>query len=85
MKSNRETGEGFADLLVETENPDAGIIIELKSVDRLSELDGACRQAIAQIHERRYDRTLRDEGRDDILAYGIAFYKKRCRVAVEKM
>ena len=85
VKSNRETGEGFADLLVETENPDAGIIIELKSVDRLSELDGACRQAIAQIHERRYDRTLRDEGRDDILAYGIAFYKKRCRVAVEKM
>lgn len=85
VKSNRETGEGFADLLVETENPDAGIIIELKCVDRLSELDGACRQAIAQIHERRYDRTLRDEGRDDILAYGIAFYKKRCRVAVEKM
>lgn len=85
VKSNRETGEGFADLLVETENPDAGIIIELKSVDRLYELDGACRQAIAQIHERRYDRTLRDEGRDDILAYGIAFYKKRCRVAVEKM
>ncbi len=85
VKSNRETGEGFADLLVETENPDAGIIIELKSVDRLSELDGACKQAIAQIHERRYDRTLRDEGRDDILAYGIAFYKKRCRVAVEKM
>lgn len=85
VKSNRETGEGFADLLVETENPDAGIIIELKSVDRLSELDEACRQAIAQIHERRYDRTLRDEGRDDILAYGIAFYKKRCRVAVEKM
>lgn len=85
VKSNRETGEGFADLLVKTENPDAGIIIELKSVDRLSELDEACRQAIAQIHERRYDRTLRDEGRDDILAYGIAFYKKRCRVAVEKM
>lgn len=85
VKSNRETGEGFADLLVETENPDAGIIIELKSVDRLSELDEACRQAIAQIHERRYDRTLRDEGRDDILAYGITFYKKRCRVAVEKM
>ena len=85
VKSNRENGEGFADLLVETENPDAGIIIELKSVDRLSELDEACRQAIAQIHERRYDRTMRDEGRDDILAYGIAFYKKRCRVAVEKM
>ena len=85
VKSNRESGEGFADLLVETENPDAGIIIELKSVDRLFELDGACRQAIEQIHERRYDRTLRDEGRDDILAYGIAFYKKRCRVVVEKM
>ena len=84
VKSNRETGEGFADLLVETENPDAGIIIELKSVDRLSELDEACRQAIAQIHERRYDRTMRDEGRDDILAYGIAFYKKRCRVQVQK-
>lgn len=85
VKSNRETGDGFADLIVETDNPDSGMIIELKSVDRFSELDRACRQAIAQIHERRYDQILLNEGRSDILAYGIAFYKKRCRVMAERM
>ena len=40
---------------------------------------------MAQIHDRRYDEYLRDEGRDNILAYGIAFYKKRCKVVVEQL
>lgn len=83
--SNKESGNGFADLMVETENPNAGFVIELKSVERISELDSACRKAMAQIHDRQYDAYLRNEGRNDILAYGIAFYKKRCKVVVEKM
>ena len=83
--SNKESGDGFADLMVETDNPNSGIIIELKSVDRLSELDGACERAMTQIHDRRYDEYLRNEGRNDIWAYGIAFFKKRCKVVAEKL
>ena len=66
--SNRESGDGFADLIVETDNPDSGIIIELKSVGSLSELDSACERAMNQIHDRRYDEYLRNEGRNDIWA-----------------
>ena len=83
--SNKEAGDGFADLMVEMENPDSGIIIELKRVEKISGLDGACEKAMAQIYDRRYDQYLRKEGRNDIWAYGIAFYKKRCKVIVEKM
>ena len=83
--SNKESGNGFADLMVETENPNAGFVIELKSVEKISELDSACKKAMAQIHDRQYDAYLRNEGRNDIWAYGIAFYKKRCKVVVEKM
>ena len=85
VRSNREAGEGFADILIKTEDPDSGIIIELKSVDKITDLDRACANAMEQIHDRRYDEYLRDEGRDNILAYGIAFYKKRCKVVVEQL
>ena len=83
--SNKESGNGFADLMVETDDPNAGIVIELKSVNKLSELDGACKRAMDQIHDRGYDEYLRNEGRSNIWAYGIAFYKKRCRVVAEKL
>ena len=85
IASNREAGYGFADLIVETDNPDAGLIIELKSVDKLSGLEGACERAITQIQDRRYDEYLKNEGRSDIWAYGIAFYKKRCKVIARKL
>lgn len=49
------------------------------------ELDAACEAAMAQIKNKRYDEALRDEGRCDILAYGIAFCRKRCRVVGEKL
>ena len=83
--SNKETGDGYADLMVEMDDPNAAMILELKSVEKVSELQNACDRAIKQIHERRYDVYLRDEGRSDIWIYGIAFYKKRCKVAAEKM
>ena len=85
VMSNREGGDGRADIIVEQENPDAGMILELKRADTLAELEERCRKAIEQIHERRYDEYLRNEGRNDIWAYGIAFYKKRCRVIAEKL
>ena len=83
--SNKETGDGYADLMVEMDDPNAAMILELKSVEKVSELQNACDRAIKQIHERRYDAYLRDEGRSDIWIYGIAFFKKRCKVAAEKM
>ena len=51
----------------------------------LRNFDAACDAAMTQIKEKRYDETLRDEGRCDILAYGIAFCRKRCRVAGERL
>ena len=85
IKSNRESGDGFSDILIEPEDPDAGIVIEVKYAKEMKELDAACETAMAQIKNKRNDEALRDEGRCDILAYGIAFCRKRCRVVGEKL
>lgn len=84
VKSNVEAGEGFADIVVETENPDSGIILELKYSREAAGLDKACEKAISQIKDRRYEGYLKNDGRHDLLLYGIAFYKKRCKVIVEE-
>ena len=84
IKSNRESGDGFSDILIEPEDPDAGIVIEVKYAKEMKELDTACEAAMAKIKDKHYDEALRDEGRCDILAYGIAFCRKRCRVVGEK-
>ena len=84
IKSNRESGDGFSDILIMPEDPDAGIVIEVKYAKEMKELDAACENAMAQIKNKRYDEALRYEGRCDILAYGIAFCRKRCRVVGEK-
>ena len=85
IKSNRESGDGFSDILIKPEDPDAGIVIEVKYAKEMKNLDAACEAAMTQIKEKRYDEALRDEGRCDILAYGIAFCRKRCRVVGEKI
>ena len=85
IKSNRESGDGFSDILIKPEDPDAGIVIEVKYAKGMKELDAACEAAMAQIKDKRYDESLRDEGRCDILAYGIAFCRKRCRVVGESL
>ncbi len=85
VKSNVEAVEGFADIIVETEDADAGMILELKYAGEASGLAKACEKALAQIKERRYAEYLKNEGRNQMLLYGIAFYKKRCRVIVEKL
>lgn len=85
VKSNVEAGEGFADIIVETEDADAGMILELKYAREPAGLAKACEKALAQIKERRYAEYLKNEGRNQMLFYGIAFYKKRCRVVVEKL
>lgn len=85
VKSNKESEDGFADILVKPKNPDAGIIMELKYARSFGDLDKTCERALEQIKDRRYDQEFCEDGRNDILAYGIVFYKKRCKVVVEKL
>ena len=85
VRSNVEAGDGFADIIVETEDPDAGIVVELKYSQTFQGMENACGKAIAQIREKRYDEYLRNDDRHDILIYGIAFCKKKCKVVVEKI
>lgn len=82
--SNAESGDGFRDILIEPEDPDAGIVIEVKYAASVAGLEKACEKALAQIKERRYDERLRNNGRTEVLTYGIAFYKKRCKVICGK-
>ena len=85
IRSNMESGDGFCDILIEPEDPEAGIIIEVKYVSSFAALGKACAAALEQIRERRYDEYLRNEGRNDILIYGISFCRKRCQVVAEKL
>ena len=85
IRSNRESGDGFSDITVLPEDPDAGIVIEVKYSSSVNGLEKACENAMSQIKERRYDDALREDGRDDILAYGIAFCRKRCMVVCEHL
>ena len=85
LLSNVESGEGFSDILIEPEDPDAGMVIEVKYSPTLAGMDRACQAAMAQIKEKHYDERLRNEGRENITAFGIAFWKKRCRVCFEKL
>ena len=77
--SNQETGEGYSDILIETENSEIAILIEVKYAND-GDLDQACERALKQVEERKYDEELRANGADKILKYGIACYMKRCKV-----
>ena len=83
--SNAESGDGFSDILIEPEDPDAGIVIEVKYLPTLAGMESACVTALEQIKSKRYDERLRNEGRENVTAFGIAFCKKRCRVVFEKL
>lgn len=85
VKSSIESGDGFADLIIETDHYDSGIVVEIKHSLTYNGLNDSCLEAINQIKDKRYDTYLRNEERNDILIYGIAFYKKRCKVVVEKL
>lgn len=85
VMSNIESGDGFGDILIEPEEPDVGIIIEVKYAASITALEKGGRRAMEQIKARRYDEKLRNDGRENIIAYGIAFYKKRCKVICETL
>lgn len=79
ISSNKESGDGYSDIVIETEDMEKGIIIEAKYAED-GNLEAACEKALEQIENNHYEEELKDEGIDDILKYGIALYKKRCKV-----
>lgn len=79
VQSNAETGDGYSDIAIEILDKDIGIIIELKYAEN-AQFDAACRKALKQIEDRNYDELLIDDGMKTIYKYGIACYKKRCKV-----
>lgn len=83
VSSNRESGDGYSDIVVETENSEKGMILELKYAQD-GNLEQACRKALVQTTEVHYAEILEDQGINEILCYGIAFYKKRCMVMCKK-
>lgn len=69
----------YSDILIEIEDEDTGIVIEIKYA-KDGNLDAGCQAALEQIREKGYEEKLREEGMKKILDFGIAFFKKRCRV-----
>lgn len=81
LKSNLESGIGYSDILVEVPESRTGIVVELKYAEN-GRLDAACEVALQQIEEKKYAVKLEEDGMREILKYGIACYKKECRVVL---
>ncbi len=82
VKSNAESGEGYSDISIEIRQREIGIVIELKYAEN-GTFDASCQEALRQIHERKYETALIENGLHTIYRYGIACYKKRCKVVSE--
>lgn len=85
VSSNRESGDGFADILIETEDKAggtrSGIVIEMK-YSETENMDTAIKEAQRQVEERNYAAWLWERGCEPVLKYGIACHKKQCRVVL---
>lgn len=81
VTSNRESGEGYCDILIEIEAQRIGIVVEVKYAEK-DALDEGCEEALNQIREKKYDQLLIENGMRTILKYGIACYKKHCKVVL---
>ena len=82
VRSNAESGDDYCDISVEVEDKDIGFVIELKYAENAA-FDDACKEAVEQIRSRNYEEVLLDDGMKTIYRYGIACYKKRCKVVSE--
>lgn len=79
VDSNRERGEGRSDVVVRNSSKGRVVLFEAKYAKTLDGLEASCEAALQQIEDRQYAKDFADDY-DDILCYGIAFYKKRCLV-----
>ena len=84
VQSNRESGKGRPDILIRYPSVRGkAIIIEIKVSRTYQGLEEKCREALAQIEEKKYEADLRQEGYQNILKYGVAFYQKECMVKMQ--
>ena len=79
VRSNEESGEGYSDILIEVPESRTGVVIEMKYAEN-DRLDASCAEALQQIEDRQYAAKLIDDGMKTIVKYGIACYKKHCKV-----
>ena len=83
ITSNKETGEGYSDIVMESDDGETGIIIEVKYAQN-GNLEKESQEALEQIEENDYEETLKEYNIEHIIKYGIACYKNRCRVKMER-
>mgnify|MGYP000742352543 CR=1 FL=1 len=79
VSSNQEAGDGYSDILLAMDDEEIGVVIEVKYAEN-GNLVEICKKALQQIETNHYEEALRKDGMEHILKYGIACYKKRCRV-----
>ena len=79
--SNAESGIGYSDILVEAGENRTGIAIELKYAED-GDMDAACEAALQQIEEKDYLTRLKQDGMQNFIKYGIACFKKNCKVVM---
>ena len=83
VRSKQESGMGYSDIVIRIEQEEIAIIVEVKYAEN-KQFDAACRNALKQIQQNEYVEQLQEEEFSIILQYGIACYKKQCRVMVRK-
>ena len=81
IKSNAESGIGYSDILIEAPENRTGIVIELKYAED-GNMDAACKQALKQIEDKDYIAKLKQDGMRNFIKYGVACYKKDCKVMI---
>lgn len=84
VTSNRESGNGFSDILIQIDDSDIGIVIEVKYTEEGKSMESDCKAALKQIDEKNYTETLYQAGVKRILKYGIACQIKDCKVMLEE-
>ena len=84
IRSNQESGDGYSDIQIEILPEKTGIVIEMKYAEK-GKLEEACQEVLGQIEEKTYAARLREEGMETILAYGVACFRKQCRVKLKKV
>lgn len=83
--SNRESGDGRYDICLKSMNIERpAILLELKVAGSFAEMERCSKKAVEQIQTKHYEEDLLRDGYQEVLCYGIAFYKKSCKITVKK-
>lgn len=83
VKSNKEAGNGFSDIMIWMDDSDTGIVIEVKYAE-VDDMENECKKALEQIGRNQYEEAFQEDGIHRILKYGIACNRKKCKVLMAK-